>query len=688
MQRTLTQAILFSGRHAMVPLIALVFLLGMAPLPAHASVTVFDGLLGPNPGGLFPEMMFFGGGEFCDMYGTCNSYSAGYALDQTPAKQRIDEDGAVNHATNPDSLNFGTTNGSYNWVVHGGSDTDQAANKSGGKTCSLIDPTSTATWTTSSFDSPEDDKSVRWGQVAPYTVWQKANANDIGNSYIERLTCRTNALPANTLVASPTSITLGNSSVLSFDIGENAVVQGTTCTATNFTLPTHQKRYKDNVPSSYDCDLEGNCTPRTWAGVAIPMSPVVMENDWSGTVTVSPTVTTTYTYSCTNGNGTTNATATVCVGSCAGPAADVTFSAAPTSIASGGSSNLTWTSTNATSCSSATFATGGATSGTVAVSPSTTTTYSISCTGPGGSSAVKYATVTVSAMPDLVSGAVSPTTAPANTPVTLSAVVTNSGTGATGATFTNTFQSATDASGTGATGIGNHTNAALASGGNSTATLSYTFTSAGTRYIRVCADSTGSITESSEGDASNCGAWTSVAVSAPSSPVTSCTVSPSSLATVPGSVTWSAFPSNLGSYTWTPPEGGAPGGTGATLVRTYTVANTYGMSVTAGGATVTCPNVAAGAVCGTATPTITAVPTRVVSGGTSVITFSAGGVDSTCTLSGPGVAQTLTPASCNVATTNVTTPAITNQSVYTLSCDNGERTAQVVVNIIPKIQEF
>ena len=44
------------------------------------------------------------------------------------------------------------------------------------------------------------------------------------------------------------------------------------------------------------------------------------------------------------------------------------------------SATLTWSSTNANSCTGVGFSTGGATSGTVSVSPSADTTYSVSCT--------------------------------------------------------------------------------------------------------------------------------------------------------------------------------------------------------------------------------------------------------------------------------------------------------------------
>src|SRR6185369_16693763 len=61
---------------------------------------------------------------------------------------------------------------------------------------------------------------------------------------------------------------------------------------------------------------------------------------------------------------------------------------------SGGSSTLTWTSTNATSLTIDNNVGTVGTSGTKAVTPAATTTYTITATGPGGS-ATATATVTV-----------------------------------------------------------------------------------------------------------------------------------------------------------------------------------------------------------------------------------------------------------------------------------------------------
>jgi hypothetical protein len=61
----------------------------------------------------------------------------------------------------------------------------------------------------------------------------------------------------------------------------------------------------------------------------------------------------------------------------------VTLNANPSVINAGQSSTLSWQSTNATSCG-ASWTTSSGTSGSKGVSPVVTTTYSLTCTGPGG----------------------------------------------------------------------------------------------------------------------------------------------------------------------------------------------------------------------------------------------------------------------------------------------------------------
>ncbi len=148
--------------------------------------------------------------------------------------------------------------------------------------------------------------------------------------------------PAVTFTAQPTSITSGSSSTL-------------TWSSTNAT----------------SCAASGS-----WTGA----------RGVSGTQAVSPTSSTTYSLTCTGVGGTTAASVQITVNAATpAPPPTVTLTANPVAIASGGASTLAWSSSNAASCT----ASGGwsgpqATSGTDAVSPRSTTTYTLTCTGAGG----------------------------------------------------------------------------------------------------------------------------------------------------------------------------------------------------------------------------------------------------------------------------------------------------------------
>lgn len=113
----------------------------------------------------------------------------------------------------------------------------------------------------------------------------------------------------------------------------------------------------------------------------------------SGSQPVSPAATTTYSISCTDGRKSASASATVTVNAVTTPAPTVSLSATPSTIDEGQSATLSWSSTDASSCS-ANWTGSSATSGSESVSPGASTTYSISCDGAGGS-ANDSATVTV-----------------------------------------------------------------------------------------------------------------------------------------------------------------------------------------------------------------------------------------------------------------------------------------------------
>jgi hypothetical protein len=159
--------------------------------------------------------------------------------------------------------------------------------------------------------------------------------------------------PTVTLSASPTTVGAGGTSTLSW-----STTHATSCTASG-----------------------------SWSG-----SKAVTGSEVTGALNANAT----YTLSCSGDGGSGQASATVTVTN-ASPAPTVTLTAAPTIVTSGGSSTLTWSTTNATSCT----ASGGwsgdkSTSGSQNTGALTaTTSFTLNCTGNGGS-AQSSVTVTVS----------------------------------------------------------------------------------------------------------------------------------------------------------------------------------------------------------------------------------------------------------------------------------------------------
>ena len=417
--------------------------------------------------------------------------------------------------------------------------------------CYNVDTTSTATSRTgATFVSPNNNSALGWTGSAWHYYDPIGNAN---NSYLSGIVCSTTALPVNTLNATPTSIQQGDSVTLSWDAGANADPQNTVCTPTNFTVPDHKVWRFTSYQPAYEIPFgEGNSGYYYFSAAWTASDQGTMQPDRSGSVTVSPATTTQYCYSCTNANGTTNQCTTVNVTQPT-PPADATLTANPTSITTGGSSTLTWTSTDATSCSSANIpAFSGATSGTKVVSPTTTTTYSITCTGPGGTSALQTATVTVTNPP------LTPSCSPSVTDIGVSQNMTwfGSATGGTGTGYTYVWVG--DPPLQGVTG----------------ATQNTVYVTPGTKTVSV------TVTDSSGTSATtNCG---SITVRPAITPGT-CSVTPNP-ATTGQLVTWSvSAPSGgTGSYTysWSSAGGSPAGGTGSSFSTTYSSNGTYIASVT------------------------------------------------------------------------------------------------------------
>ncbi len=118
----------------------------------------------------------------------------------------------------------------------------------------------------------------------------------------------------------------------------------------------------------------------------------------SGSQTISPATTTTYVLTCTGVNGMVSATTTVAVS--AVPTPTLNFSASPSQIMSGATSTLSWSSNNVTSCTGSGGWSGSKSlQGPMTVSPATTTSYVLSCSGSGG---MVYGTTTIVVTPALV----------------------------------------------------------------------------------------------------------------------------------------------------------------------------------------------------------------------------------------------------------------------------------------------
>ena len=156
----------------------------------------------------------------------------------------------------------------------------------------------------------------------------------------------------------------------------------------------------------------GNPVTITWSSIAT--TGCTASGAWSGSLkasgsqTLTPTSagTDTYSLTCTNAGGTSKpATATLTVTAAAPPAAP-SLTLAPTSIVVGKSTTITWSSTNATSCTASESAAAAGswtgaqkTSGTATLTPTAagTYTYSLTCTNAGGTSKPATATLTVTA---------------------------------------------------------------------------------------------------------------------------------------------------------------------------------------------------------------------------------------------------------------------------------------------------
>jgi lysophospholipase L1-like esterase len=225
--------------------------------------------------------------------------------------------------------------------------------------------------------------------------------------------------PTVTLTATPTAVASGSTTLLAWD-SSNA----TTCTAaggwagakaTNGSAAS--AALNNDTTFSLSCTGAGGTTSQSVSVTIIPPPTVTLAANpstvpngattqltwsttganactasgaWSGAKPTSGSATsaaltssTSFTLACTGAGGAATASAAVTV---LPPVPTVTLSASPASVAGGSSTQLAWSSTNATSCtasdgwSGAKPTSGSATSGALTI----TTSFSLSCTGGGG----------------------------------------------------------------------------------------------------------------------------------------------------------------------------------------------------------------------------------------------------------------------------------------------------------------
>jgi phospholipase C len=279
-------------------------------------------------------------------------------------------------------------------------------------------------------------QSVSPSTTTTYTATATGAGGSVSQSTV--VTVKPNPPPTVTITANPQSIQSGSSSILTVSATYATQVTIFGSDGSHYTLPTTggTQSVSPTATTTYTATATGaggtqtatvtvTVTPIPAPTVTISASPSSIQSGSSSTLTVtaayatsvtisgsdgshytlsgtggtqsvSPTVTTTYTATATGTGGTSTASTTVTVQPV--PTPTVTISASPSTITQGSSSTLTVTATNSNQVtvtgndgSSYTLPSSG---GTQVVSPTATTIYTATATGPGGT-ASQSTTVTV-----------------------------------------------------------------------------------------------------------------------------------------------------------------------------------------------------------------------------------------------------------------------------------------------------
>ncbi len=168
----------------------------------------------------------------------------------------------------------------------------------------------------------------------------------------------------------------------------------------------------------------GDTATLTWSSsnaTSITLNPGIGPVPATGSRTITPSDTATYTATATGAAGMASATATVTV---VFPPT-ITFAGSPSSITQGGSTTLSWTSTNADTVSIDNNIGPEQPNGSVVVSPKSPTAYTATAIGPGGTVSSTFKVDVSNPPPPTVSIGVAPATIGAGQVATLSWTSTN-----------------------------------------------------------------------------------------------------------------------------------------------------------------------------------------------------------------------------------------------------------------------
>ncbi len=319
------------------------------------------------------------------------------------------------------------------------------------------------TWSTSNADSCSASPAPLWsgskatsgnetvGPITAATTFQLSCTNTAGGSASKSVNvsvASSTPAPTVTLSANPTTVPMNGSSTLSWTTssatsctgsggwsGSKSVPNGSQSVgplsaSTAYTLSctgaggTTQKSVTVNLTGAPVVNISANPTTvsaggtsqLTWSSQSA--TGCTASGAWSGNKATSgtaqtPTLNTTsdFVLACTGAGGSGQSAARVTVSSTSPAAPTVTLSANPTTVAMNGTSTLSWTTSNATSCTGSGGWSGSKSvpNGSQSVGPITaSTTYTLACTGAGGTTQ-KSVTVTLAVAP-VVSISANPTT--------------------------------------------------------------------------------------------------------------------------------------------------------------------------------------------------------------------------------------------------------------------------------------